>query len=61
MAVTLDELNRLPVAEFTAKLGAIFEHSPWVAEQAAAGRPFADVDSLHFIPGTNTFENVEAN
>lgn len=47
MAVTLEELNRLPVAEFTEKLGAIFEHSPWVAEQAAARRPFADVAALH--------------
>lgn len=47
MAVTLEELNRLPVAAFTEKLGAIFEHSPWVAEQAAARRPFADVAALH--------------
>lgn len=47
MAVTLDALNRLPVDEFTEALGAIFEHSPWVAEQAAAQRPFADVNALH--------------
>jgi OHCU decarboxylase len=37
---TLDALNRLPVDEFTATLGAIFEHSPWVPQRAAAARPF---------------------
>jgi allantoicase len=39
--ITLTELNALPAPEFAACLGAIFEHSPWVAERAAAGRPFA--------------------
>ncbi len=37
---TLEQLNTAPVREFVAILGAIFEHSPWVAERAAAGRPF---------------------
>ena len=39
--ITLDALNRVPVDEFTATLGAIFEHSPWVPQRAAAARPFA--------------------
>jgi len=38
--MTLEELNALPVGEFVARLGAVFEHSPWVAERAAEGRPF---------------------
>jgi 2-oxo-4-hydroxy-4-carboxy-5-ureidoimidazoline decarboxylase len=46
-AITLAELNAMPAAEFTARLGAIFEHSPWVAERAAARRPFASVAQLH--------------
>jgi 2-oxo-4-hydroxy-4-carboxy-5-ureidoimidazoline decarboxylase len=46
-AVALAELNAMPAAEFTARLGAIFEHSPWVAERAAARRPFASVAQLH--------------
>ncbi|HTV96300.1 MAG TPA: 2-oxo-4-hydroxy-4-carboxy-5-ureidoimidazoline decarboxylase [Steroidobacteraceae bacterium] len=33
--------------EFAAALGAIFEHSPWVAERAAALRPFRSCLSLH--------------
>jgi 2-oxo-4-hydroxy-4-carboxy-5-ureidoimidazoline decarboxylase len=43
----LDELNRAPRAEFVARLGGIYEHSPWVAERAGAGRPFASIEALH--------------
>ncbi len=32
---------------FVAELRGIFEHTPWIAEQAYAARPFADVDALH--------------
>ncbi|QNH11585.1 2-oxo-4-hydroxy-4-carboxy-5-ureidoimidazoline decarboxylase [Xanthomonas sp. SI] len=35
--------NALSSAEFVARLHALFEHSPWVAERAAARRPFADL------------------
>ena len=45
--MTLDEVNAASVAELVAALGAIFEHAPWVAEQAAAARPFASVAALH--------------
>jgi len=30
-------------AAFIARYGALFEHSPWVVERAAARRPFADL------------------
>jgi beta-ureidopropionase / N-carbamoyl-L-amino-acid hydrolase len=39
--ITLEQLNALAPAQFTAALGGVFEHSPWVAQRAAAGRPFA--------------------
>lgn len=45
--VTLDALNAVPLATFVDVLGAVFEHAPWVAETAAAGRPFATVADLH--------------
>ncbi|UOO81287.1 2-oxo-4-hydroxy-4-carboxy-5-ureidoimidazoline decarboxylase [Uruburuella testudinis] len=45
--ILLSELNHMHRADFTTALGAIFEHSPWVAEQTAAARPFADVAALH--------------
>lgn len=45
--MTLTELNRMSRAEFTNRLGGIFEHSPWVAEHAFDSRPFADVAALH--------------
>jgi 2-oxo-4-hydroxy-4-carboxy-5-ureidoimidazoline decarboxylase len=43
---TLAELNALDRAAFVAALGAIYEHSPWVAEQAFAQRPFGSVTAL---------------
>ena len=47
MPHTLANLNALPAAEFAATLGGVFEHSPWIAECAAARRPFATLDALH--------------
>lgn len=47
MPLTLDALNRMEAAGFEAVLGQVFEHSPWVAAQAAAARPFASADALH--------------
>lgn len=43
---TLDELNRADRATFTAALGHLFEHSPWVAEETWAKRPFRDAGHL---------------
>lgn len=45
--MTLQEVNRLARARFVAALGAVFEHSPWIAQQAFAQRPFANVEQLH--------------
>jgi 2-oxo-4-hydroxy-4-carboxy-5-ureidoimidazoline decarboxylase len=45
--VALAELNALGEREFTARLGAVFEHSPWVAERAWKSRPFSSPDHLH--------------
>ena len=44
-ADTLAEANALSEADFVARFGELFEHSPWVVERAAQMRPFAD---LHF-------------
>jgi 2-oxo-4-hydroxy-4-carboxy-5-ureidoimidazoline decarboxylase len=43
----LDYLNTCAPEAFTAALGEIFEHSPWVAQSAATARPFATVAALH--------------
>ena len=45
--MTLDELNNSTQPRFAETLGWIFESSPWVAERASAGRPFASVEHLH--------------
>jgi 2-oxo-4-hydroxy-4-carboxy-5-ureidoimidazoline decarboxylase len=46
MKLALDPLNRASAQEFAAALAEIFEHSPWVAERAAAKRPFENVRAL---------------
>jgi 2-oxo-4-hydroxy-4-carboxy-5-ureidoimidazoline decarboxylase len=43
---TLADLNAAGQGDFVAALGKVFEHSPWIAEQAAARRPFAGVRPL---------------
>lgn len=45
--ISLDALNAAAPRDFVAELDGIFEHAPWVAERAAAGRPFATVAALH--------------
>ena len=45
--MTLDQLNALDREAFTRALGAVFEHSPWVAERAWPQRPFASLEALH--------------
>ena len=46
MLLSIDDLNRMTAAEFTARFGDVAEHSPWVAERAAGARPFADRDAV---------------
>lgn len=47
LARTLADLNALPAPAFVARLGGLFEHSPWVAEGVVDDRPFTSVDALH--------------
>jgi len=44
---TLAHLNSLDRAAFSAALGHLFEHSPWVAEETWSRRPFRDEAHLH--------------
>jgi 2-oxo-4-hydroxy-4-carboxy-5-ureidoimidazoline decarboxylase len=45
--VALEAVSSLGKAEFVARFGGVFEHSPWVAERAWQRRPFRSVDELH--------------
>lgn len=45
--IPLAELNTASREEFVARLGGVFEHSPWVAERAFERRPFATRAALH--------------
>ena len=49
MALSLDQLNGLAVADFVDAVGDCFEFAPWVAEAAAAKRRFATVTALHAV------------
>ena len=46
MLLSIGDLNRMTVSDFTARFGDVAEHSPWVAERAAGARPFADRDGV---------------
>ncbi len=46
MATSLAQLNECDRTAFTAALGHLFEHSPWVAEETWAQRPFRDAEQL---------------
>ncbi|MBQ5965409.1 allantoate amidohydrolase [Massilia sp. ZL223] len=43
---TLTELNACDAPAFVERLRGIYEHSPWIAERAAAQRPFASLAAL---------------
>ncbi len=47
MKAILEEINALDRPAFVERFGAVFEHSPWVADAAWDHRPFRDRDHLH--------------
>ena len=44
--MTLDELNQAPLEAAVAYLDGIYEHSPWIAENALKKRPFKTLATL---------------
>ncbi|RZJ47929.1 MAG: 2-oxo-4-hydroxy-4-carboxy-5-ureidoimidazoline decarboxylase, partial [Acidovorax sp.] len=46
MALTLEQLNAASSAEALQLLDGLYEHSPWIAEQALAQRPFRSLAHL---------------
>ncbi len=44
--MTIDDLNKASDDDFSALLGAIYEHSAWIAAGAARSRPFAHAEAL---------------
>lgn len=45
----IDAINKMDKSTFVATFGAVYEHSPWVAEEAWVQRPFSSVDHLHAL------------
>lgn len=46
MPITLQQLNQATLTEAAQMLDGLYEHSPWIAEQALAQRPFASLAAL---------------
>jgi N-carbamoyl-L-amino-acid hydrolase len=46
VALTLEQINAASVTRFVELLDGTYEHSPWIAERAAAMRPFASLVHL---------------
>ncbi|NHN86202.1 2-oxo-4-hydroxy-4-carboxy-5-ureidoimidazoline decarboxylase [Acetobacter musti] len=46
MTRVFDIINGMDEDAFVAAFGALYEHSPWIAREAFARRPFADRESL---------------
>ena len=45
--MTIEHIHRLRTEEFVHQFGRVYEHSEWVAKQAANHRPFSTVEALH--------------
>ena len=48
MTITLAQVNAAPAAEALKLLDGLYEHSPWVAEQALKARPFLSLAHLKY-------------
>jgi 2-oxo-4-hydroxy-4-carboxy-5-ureidoimidazoline decarboxylase len=44
--LSLSELNAMDRSAFVSQIGWVYEHSPWVAEEAWEDRPFSTMDDL---------------
>ena len=44
--IPIDKLNLMQDDDWISLLGKLYEHSPWVAEEAVKGRPFSDKKAL---------------
>ena len=49
MPITLEQLNQASATDALAMLDGLYEHSPWIAEQALARRPFATLAQLKHV------------
>jgi OHCU decarboxylase len=45
--LSIDQVNNLDQKEFVARFGAVYENSPWVAQEAWHRRPFDGLAELH--------------
>ena len=44
--IALDQVNEMDQEGFVARFGSLFEHSPWIAEEAWRSGPFGSVEEM---------------
>ncbi|MEY4756939.1 MAG: N-carbamoyl-L-amino acid hydrolase [Pseudomonadota bacterium] len=49
MPLTIEQLNAASAADAAVMLDGLYEHSPWIAEQALTQRPFASLTHLKYV------------
>ncbi|MFA9557793.1 2-oxo-4-hydroxy-4-carboxy-5-ureidoimidazoline decarboxylase [Evansella sp. AB-rgal1] len=49
MVFSMIEINKMTKAEFITIVGAVFEHSPWVAEKAWDSHPFSSFEKMYEV------------
>jgi N-carbamoyl-L-amino-acid hydrolase len=47
-ALTLDQLNDLPLIDLAQRLDGLYEHSPWIVESALKHRPFVSIAQFKY-------------
>jgi 2-oxo-4-hydroxy-4-carboxy-5-ureidoimidazoline decarboxylase len=48
-SLSLAELNKMDRSSFVSRIGWVYEHSPWVAEEAWQNRPFSTLELLYSV------------
>jgi OHCU decarboxylase len=49
MNLSMKDVNEMSKQQFIEAVGAVFEHSPWVAEHAWEQHPFASLDQMYEV------------
>ena len=57
--LTIDQVNGMSRQQFVREFGGLFQGPPWIAEQAEAARPFADIYDMRKAMDTVIFEAPE--
>ncbi|WP_052144567.1 2-oxo-4-hydroxy-4-carboxy-5-ureidoimidazoline decarboxylase [Halalkalibacter okhensis] len=49
ISISMDHVNKMDQSEFVEVVGAVFEHSPWVAERSWKNHPFDHLEQMYNV------------